>query len=128
MKLEIWILNSEFFRIFAFSILKEKKMETPTLEQKVKSIISQIRPYLQQDGGDIEFIELTADNVVKVKLQGACGSCPHAKMTLKNGVEQTLKHYLPEIDHVEDIILGFWQLIIKNSNFRFQIPILNTTP
>ncbi len=86
---------------------KTKIMETPTLEQKVKSIISQIRPYLQQDGGDIEFIELTADNVVKVKLQGACGTCPHAKMTLKNGVEQTLKKYLPEVDHVEDIILGF---------------------
>ncbi|MCQ2264659.1 MAG: NifU family protein [Bacteroidales bacterium] len=86
---------------------KKKVMETPTLEQKVKSIISQIRPYLQQDGGDIEFIELTADNVVKVKLQGACGTCPHAKMTLKNGVEQTLKKYLPEVDHVEDIILGF---------------------
>lgn len=82
-------------------------MENPTLEQKVKSIISQIRPYLQQDGGDIEFIELTSDNVVKVKLQGACGSCTHAKMTLKNGVEQTLKQYLPEIDHVEDIVLGF---------------------
>lgn len=82
-------------------------MESPSLEQKVKSIISQIRPYLQQDGGDIEFIELTADNVVKVKLQGACGTCPHAKMTLKNGVEQTLKKYLPEVDHVEDIILGF---------------------
>ena len=88
-------------------ILKNKTMENPTLEQKVKSIISQIRPYLQQDGGDIEFIELTFNNVVKVKLQGACGSCPHAKMTLKNGVEQTLKQYLPEIDHVEDIILGF---------------------
>lgn len=82
-------------------------MEAPTLEQKVISIISQIRPYLQKDGGDIEFIELTADNIVKVKLQGACGTCPHAKMTLKNGVEQTLKHYLPEIQSVEDIVLGF---------------------
>lgn len=82
-------------------------MEAPTLEQKVISIITQIRPYLQKDGGDIEFIELTADNVVKVKLQGACGTCPHAKMTLKNGVEQTLKHYLPEIKSVEDIVLGF---------------------
>ncbi len=82
-------------------------MENSTLEQKVKSIISQIRPYLQQDGGDIEFVELTAENVVKVKLQGACGTCPHAKMTLKNGVEQTLKQYLPEVDHVEDVVLGF---------------------
>lgn len=86
---------------------KPQTMENPTLEQKVISIIDQIRPYLQQDGGDIEFVELTTDNVVRVKLQGACGSCPHAKMTLKNGVEQTIKHYLPEIDHVEDVLLGF---------------------
>ena len=96
-----------FFCTFAAETINNKSMENPTLEQKVKSIIDQIRPYLQQDGGDIEFVELTPENVVKVKLQGACGSCPHAKMTLKNGVEQTIKHYLPEIDHVEDVILGF---------------------
>ena len=84
-----------------------KTMENATLEQKVMSIIDQIRPYLEQDGGNIEFVELTDDMVVKVRLQGACGTCPHAKMTLKNGVEQTIKHYLPEIDHVEDIVLGF---------------------
>lgn len=82
-------------------------MENTTLEQKVIKIIDQIRPYLQQDGGDIEFVELTEDNIVKVKLQGACGSCPHAKMTLKSGVEETIKQYLPEIKAVEDIILGF---------------------
>ena len=58
-------------------------MENVSLEDKVISIIDQIRPYLVQDGGDIEFVELTPDNVVKVKLQGACGTCPHAKMTLK---------------------------------------------
>ncbi len=84
-----------------------KTMENATLEQKVMSIIDQIRPYLEQDGGNIEFVELTDDMVVKVRLQGACGTCPHAKMTLKNGVEQTIKHYLPEIDHVEDVVLGF---------------------
>ncbi len=82
-------------------------MESLTLEQKVISIIDQIRPYLEQDGGSVEFVELTSNNVVKVKLQGACGTCPHAKMTLKNGIEQTMKHYLPEIDHVEDVILGY---------------------
>jgi len=92
---------------FVFLQPKSKAMENPTLEQKVISIIDQIRPYLEQDGGNIEFVELTTDNVVKVRLQGACGTCPHAKMTLKNGVEQTIKHYLPEIDHVEDVVLGF---------------------
>ena len=82
-------------KIVSLPPLKQKttRMDNVTLEQKVIAIIDQIRPYLQQDGGDIEFIQLRPDNVVEVKLQGACGSCPHAKMTLKNGVEQTLKQY-----------------------------------
>lgn len=82
-------------------------MENATLEQKVISIIEQLRPYLQGDGGDIEFVELTPDNIVKVRLQGACGTCPHAKITLKQGVEATLKQHLPEINAVEDVMLGF---------------------
>ena len=82
-------------------------MENITLEEKVKSIIEQIRPFLQQDGGDIEFVELTEDKIVKVKLQGACGSCPHAKITLKSGVEATVKQHLPEIQGVGDVVLGF---------------------
>lgn len=84
-----------------------ENQEKAAMEQKVIAIINQLRPYLQGDGGDIEFVELTDDLVVKVKLQGACGSCPHAKMTLKQGVEATLKKYVPEIKAVEDIILGF---------------------
>ncbi|MDR2867926.1 MAG: NifU family protein [Bacteroidales bacterium] len=76
------------------------------IEAKVKAIIEQLRPYLQNDGGDVEFVELTPDNVVKVKLQGACGCCPHAKMTLKNGIESTIKEYIPEINSVEDVVLG----------------------
>ena len=82
-------------------------MENQLLLEKVKSIIEQIRPYLQADGGDIEFVEVTEDKIVKVKLQGACGTCPHAKITLKQGVEATLKEHLPEIERVEDILLGF---------------------
>lgn len=82
-------------------------MENQLLEEKVKSIISQLRPYLQGDGGDIEFVELTGDRIVKVKLQGACGTCPHAKVTLKQGVEKTIREHLPEIVAVEDINLGF---------------------
>jgi Fe-S cluster biogenesis protein NfuA len=81
-------------------------MENQALVERVQSVINQLRPYLQADGGDIEFVELTPDMVVKVKLQGACGSCPHAKMTIKNGVEQTVKKYLPQITAVEDVILG----------------------
>ena len=76
-------------------------------EQKVIYIIGQIRPQLQEDGGDIRFVELTPENIVKVELQGACGSCPHSRMTLKNGVESVQKQYIPEIKCVYDINLGF---------------------
>lgn len=71
------------------------------LTVKVKNIIEQIRPYLQADGGDISFVELTEDNVVNVELQGSCGSCPFSRMTLKNGVEEAVKKALPEIKSVE---------------------------
>ncbi|HNW53933.1 MAG TPA: NifU family protein [Bacteroidales bacterium] len=73
------------------------------LETKVKNVIEQIRPYLQADGGDISFVELTNDNVVNVELQGACGSCPFSRMTLKNGVEDAMKKAIPEIKSVEAI-------------------------
>ncbi len=73
------------------------------LEKKVLSVIEQIRPYLQSDGGDIRFIEITDDLVVNVELLGACGSCPYSTMTLKNGVEETIKKALPEITAVEAI-------------------------
>ncbi len=78
-----------------------------TLEEKVIQILDQIRPHLQADGGNIRFVELTPDNIVKVELQGACGSCPYSRMTLKDGVEKTLKKHLPEIKSVVDINLDF---------------------
>lgn len=71
------------------------------LTLKVKNIIEQIRPFLQADGGDISFLELTEDKVVNVELQGACGSCPYSRMTLKNGVEEAVRKALPEIKSVE---------------------------
>lgn len=71
------------------------------LTLKVKNIIEQIRPFLQADGGDISFLELTEDNVVNVELQGACGTCPYSRMTLKNGVEEAVRKALPEIKSVE---------------------------
>jgi Fe-S cluster biogenesis protein NfuA len=73
------------------------------LETKVRNVIEQIRPYLQADGGDISFVELTADNVVNVELHGACGSCPFSRMTLKNGVEDAMKKAIPEVKSVEAV-------------------------
>lgn len=75
------------------------------LTTKVLNVLEQVRPYLQQDGGDINFVELTEDFTVNVELTGACGSCPYSTMTLKNGVEATLKKALPEIKEVVAINL-----------------------
>lgn len=73
--------------------------------EKVKNVLEQVRPYLQQDGGDITFVELTDDFIVNVELNGACGSCPFSTMTLKNGVESTMKRAIPEIKEVVAINL-----------------------
>lgn len=70
------------------------------LNQKVQNVLEQVRPYLQADGGDINFVEITEDNTVNVELTGACGTCAFSTMTLKNGVEATLKKALPQIKEV----------------------------
>ena len=74
-----------------------------TLEKKARNVLEQIRPYLQQDGGDIEFVNITDDNILNVELRGACGSCPYSIITLKNGVESAVKKAIPEIKSVEAV-------------------------
>ena len=78
-------------------------MEKEMIERRVKNILEQVRPYLQQDGGDVNFVELTDDMVVLVELTGACGSCPYSTMTLKNGIESVMKKSIPEIKAVEQV-------------------------
>lgn len=78
-------------------------MEKELIEKRVKNILEQVRPYLQQDGGDVNFVELTDDLVVLVELTGACGSCPYSTMTLKNGIESVMKKSIPEIKAVEQV-------------------------
>ncbi len=68
--------------------------------EEVKKVLDMIRPALQADGGDVEFVELTDDGIVKVKLVGACGHCPMSTMTLKNGIEKTLKERIPGVKEV----------------------------
>jgi len=70
------------------------------LKEKVLNVLDQVRPYLQADGGDINFINITDDNTVEVELTGACGTCAFSTVTLKNGVENTLKKVVPEIKEV----------------------------
>ena len=73
------------------------------MKEKVEKAIAKIRPHLQMDGGDIELVEVTADGIVKVRLTGACGSCPMAKITMKHGVERVLKEEVPEIKEVQSV-------------------------
>lgn len=71
------------------------------MKDKVQSVIDAIRPLLQQDGGDIELVNVAEDTgVVSVRLQGACKGCPGAQMTLKMGVERHLKEKVPEVTEV----------------------------
>lgn len=75
-------------------------MKNKEMFDKVAEVIEKVRPYLVQDGGDVELLEVTDDNVVKVRLVGACGSCPYSLHTLKNGIEQMVKKEIPEIKEV----------------------------
>ena len=69
------------------------------MKEKVEQVIGKLRPMLQRDGGDIQLVDVT-DGVVKVRLTGACGSCPMSMMTLKMGVENALKKEIPEVKQV----------------------------
>jgi Fe-S cluster biogenesis protein NfuA len=75
-------------------------MADKDLETRVTEALDQVRPSLQADGGDLEFVSLEDDGTVVVRLQGACGSCPLATMTLKDGVERYLKENIPEVKEV----------------------------
>ncbi len=74
-------------------------MTEKSIEEQVKEVIAEIRPHLQMDGGDIEFVAMEG-KIVKVRLKGACATCPSAQMTLQMGVERTLKSRIPEIEGV----------------------------
>ncbi len=69
------------------------------MREKVEAALAQIRPALQADGGDVELVDVT-DGVVKLQLKGACSGCPMSTMTLKMGIERSLKEQIPEIKEV----------------------------
>ena len=75
------------------------------LLQKVENALDTIRPYLEADGGNVSVEEITNENIVKLRLLGACGSCPMSIMTLKAGIEQAIKRAVPEIEGVEAVNL-----------------------
>lgn len=71
--------------------------------ENVEQVLDEMRPYLMADGGNVELVELDGP-VVKLRLQGACGSCPSSTMTLKMGIERRLREFIPEIVEVEQVM------------------------
>jgi len=73
------------------------------MKARVEEVLNQVRPALQADGGNVELVDVTEDGIVKVKLTGACGSCPMSTMTLKMGIERTLMANIPEVKEVVQV-------------------------
>lgn len=76
------------------------------LTKKIEDALDQIRPYLKADGGDVSLVEITDDKIVKLELLGACKSCSMSMMTMKAGIEETIRRSVPEITGVEAVNLA----------------------
>lgn len=74
-----------------------------SLTEQVEKALGNIRPYLEADGGDVKLLEITSENIAIIELLGACSACPMSAMTLKAGVEETIKRSVPEIISVQAI-------------------------
>ncbi len=73
------------------------------MQERVLKALDSIRPGLQADGGDLEFVRIDDNNVVYIRLVGACGGCPMSTITLKQGIERILKMQVPEVHSVESV-------------------------
>ncbi len=73
------------------------------MREKVEQALAKVRPMLEADGGGVELVDVQDDGIVKVRLTGACGGCPMAMMTLKNGIERIVREDVPEIKSVEAV-------------------------
>lgn len=73
------------------------------MREQIIEALENIRPFLQRDGGDVEFVDLTEDNVVLVRLHGHCAGCPYSQMTVKNGIQALLTEEFPDITAVEAV-------------------------
>ena len=71
--------------------------------ENVERVLDEVRPYLMADGGTVEIVEIDGP-IVKVRLQGACGSCPSSTMTLKMGIERKLREAIPEVNEVVQVL------------------------
>jgi NFU1 iron-sulfur cluster scaffold homolog, mitochondrial len=95
---DFYSTGNEF--VIANELFREKKIELKEIEKKIIHLLeTKIRPAVAKDGGDIKFKEFE-NGIVKVELQGSCSGCPSSTMTLKQGVQNLLCHYLPEVKEV----------------------------
>lgn len=79
-------------------------MQTLALtNDNVETVLDELRPYLMADGGNVELVEIDGPTV-RLRLQGACGSCPSSTMTLRMGIERRLREFIPEIAEVEQVV------------------------
>ncbi len=81
-------------------------MENETMaltHENVDKVLDELRPFLMADGGNVEIVEIDGP-IIKVRLQGACGSCPSSTMTLKMGIERKLKEMIPEVSEVVQVL------------------------
>lgn len=78
-------------------------MQTGTLEDRVAAVIDLIRPAVQADGGDVEFVGVTPERMVQVRFHGACVGCPSSTLTLQSGIERSLRDRIPEVRGVQTV-------------------------
>ena len=78
-------------------------IEKNELIEKIELALNDVRPHLKVDGGDVEVVDITDDHIVKIKWLGACQSCSMSAMTMKAGIEETIKRVVPQINGVEAI-------------------------
>lgn len=75
------------------------------LHNRVEEALNSIRPYLEADGGNVEIVEITEDNIVRVELKGACKTCNMSQMTMKAGIEETILKSVPEVRGIEAVTI-----------------------
>ncbi len=73
------------------------------MKEQVEKVLGEIRPSLEADGGNVELVDVSEDGIVKVRLTGACGTCPMSTFTLKMAIEKTLKDRIPAVKSVEQV-------------------------
>lgn len=88
------MVRTTLTRIFAITMTME------SLYKKVEEALDSIRPYLEADGGNVEVIEITSDQTLRIELKGACKTCNMSQMTMKSGIEETIRRAVPEIKNI----------------------------